>query len=97
VNLFSLGYTVDIFSGEPGESAQLRFALKIFGQISFDLGEISPNQQILRLKNGRNSPNSEEIGAKLNCADLPILGEKNNYCVKNARSSKSYATLIHHI
>jgi hypothetical protein len=29
-------YTVDIFSGEPGESAQLKIALKNFGQISSD-------------------------------------------------------------
>jgi hypothetical protein len=35
-------YTVDIFSGEPGESAQLRFALKNFGRISSDLGEFRP-------------------------------------------------------
>jgi hypothetical protein len=27
----------------------------------------------------RNSP--EIFGAKLNCADSPISGEKNNYCV----------------
>jgi hypothetical protein len=27
----------------------------------------------------RNSP--EILGAKLNCADSPILGEKNHYCV----------------
>jgi hypothetical protein len=33
-----LPYTVDIFSGEPGESAQLRFALKNFGRISSELG-----------------------------------------------------------
>jgi hypothetical protein len=32
-------YTVDIFSGEPGESAQLRIALKNFGRISSDLGD----------------------------------------------------------
>jgi hypothetical protein len=35
-------FTVDIFSGEPGESAQLRFALKNFGRISSDLGEFHP-------------------------------------------------------
>jgi hypothetical protein len=59
-----------------GESAQLSFAPKKFGRISFDLGEISPNQQILRLNNGRNLPKSEEIRPKflranLNCADSP--------------------------
>jgi hypothetical protein len=35
-------YTVDIFSGEPGESAQLRFALKNFVRISSDLDEFRP-------------------------------------------------------
>jgi hypothetical protein len=70
-------YTVDIFLGEPGESTQLRF---------FRVGRIS---SIVKPKNlliwenfaqiERNSP--EIFGAKLNCADSPILGEKNNYCV----------------
>jgi hypothetical protein len=40
-----------------------------------------PNQQILRLNNGRNSPKSEEIRPKflranLNCADSPGSPEK---------------------
>jgi hypothetical protein len=73
-----------------GEPAQLSFAPKIFGQISFDLGEISPNQQILRLSNGRNSPKLGEIRPKflranLNCADSPISNKfrpKKNYCVR---------------
>jgi hypothetical protein len=43
-----------------GESAQLSFAPKIPGEF-FDLGKIFSIQQILRLKNGRNSPKSEEI------------------------------------
>jgi hypothetical protein len=47
------------------------------------MGEISPKQQIIRLQNGRNSPKSEEIRPKflraiLNCADSPVLGEKND-------------------
>jgi hypothetical protein len=45
------------------------------------LGESSPNQQILRLNNGRNSHKSEEdrpkfLGANLNCADSPGSPEK---------------------
>jgi hypothetical protein len=45
------------------------------------LSEISPNQQILRLNNGRNSPKPEEIRPKflrtnLNSADSPGLPEK---------------------
>jgi hypothetical protein len=56
----------------------VKFRPQNFGRISFDLGEISPNQQILRLNNGRNSPKSEEIRPKflranLNCVDI--------YCV----------------
>jgi hypothetical protein len=59
-----------------GESAQLSFAPNNSGDFFFDLGEISPNQQILQLNNGRNSPKSEEIRPKflrvnLNCADSP--------------------------
>jgi hypothetical protein len=34
-------YTVDYFSGEPGESAQLRFALKNFRANFFRFGRIS--------------------------------------------------------
>jgi hypothetical protein len=59
----------------------VKFRPKNFGRISFDLDEISPNQQILRLNNGRNSSNSEEIRPKflranLNCADSPGSPEK---------------------
>jgi hypothetical protein len=38
--------------------------------MSFDLGEISPNQQIFRLNNGRNLPKSEEIRPKFLRANL---------------------------
>jgi hypothetical protein len=82
---FNFRYTVNIFSGEPGESAQLRFALKNSGRF-LRFGRIS---SIVQPKNlliwkffaqiERNSP--EIFGAKLNCADSPISGEKNNYCV----------------
>jgi hypothetical protein len=75
-----------------GESAQLRFALKISGEIlpiwanfvhcsaeTFaDLGEFRPNRKKFA-QIERNSP--EIFGAKLNCAGSPISGEKNNYCV----------------
>jgi hypothetical protein len=49
--------------------------------VEIDLGEVSLNQQILRLNNGRNSPKSEEIRPKflranLNCADSPGSPEK---------------------
>jgi hypothetical protein len=78
-------YTVDIFSGEPGESAQLRSPSKISGEFlpiwaNFvhcsaeefaDLGKFRPNP--------RNLP--EIFEGDLNCADSPISGEKNNYCV----------------
>jgi hypothetical protein len=74
-------YTVIIFLARNGRIRAIKFRPKNFGRISFDLGEISPNQQILRLKNGRNSPKSEKIrpkflGANLNCADSPGSPEK---------------------
>jgi hypothetical protein len=57
-------YTVDIFSGEPGEAAQLRFALKNFGQIYSDLGVFRPlfSRRICCL--GEISPKSKEIRPK---------------------------------
>jgi hypothetical protein len=69
-------YTVIIFLARNGRIRTVKFRPKNFGRISFDLGEISPNQQILQLNNGRNSPKSEEIRLKflranLNCADSP--------------------------
>jgi hypothetical protein len=82
----ALTFTVDIFSGEPGESAQLRFALKKFRANFFRFGRFS---SIFQPKNlliwgnfaqiERNSP--EIFGVKLNCVDSPISAEKNNYCV----------------
>jgi hypothetical protein len=74
--LIEFWYTVIIFLARNGRIHAVKFRPKNFGRISFDLGEISPNQQILRLNNGRNSPNSEEIRPKylranLNCADSP--------------------------
>jgi hypothetical protein len=56
--------TVIIFLAQNGRIRAVKFRSKNFGRISFDLGEISPNQQILRLNNGRNSPKSEEIRPK---------------------------------
>jgi hypothetical protein len=89
-------YTVDIllfFSPETGESAQLRFALKSFGRNSSDLGEFRPFLQPKNLlfwgnfaQIERNSP--EILGAKLNCADSPISGEKNNNCVCQQRMNE---------
>jgi hypothetical protein len=72
-----ISYTVDIFSGEPGKFTQLRFTLKNFGRISSDLGEFRPlfSQRICE----KSSPEIFEV--KLNCADSPISGEKNNNCV----------------
>jgi hypothetical protein len=49
-------YTVIIFLARNGQIRAVKFRPKNFGRSSFDLGEISPNQQILRLNNGRNSP-----------------------------------------
>jgi hypothetical protein len=74
-------YTVIIFLAQNGRIRTVKFRPQNFGRISFDLGEISPNQQILRLNNGRNSPKSEEIRPKflranLNCADSPGSPEK---------------------
>jgi hypothetical protein len=70
-----------IFLARNGRIRAVKFRPKNFGRISFDLGEISPNQQILRLNNGRNSPKSAEIRPKflranLNCADSPGSIEK---------------------
>jgi hypothetical protein len=78
---FSPLYTVIIVLARNGRIRAVKFRPKNFGRISFDLGEIFPNQQILRLKNGRNSPKSEEIRSKflranLNCADSPGSPEK---------------------
>jgi hypothetical protein len=73
---FNKKYTVIIFLAWNARIRAVKFRPKNVGLISFDLGEISPNKQILRLNNGRNSPNSEEIRPKflranLNCADSP--------------------------
>jgi hypothetical protein len=75
------GYTVIIFLARNGRIRAVKFRPENFGRISFDLDEISPNQQILRLNNGRNSPKSEEIRPKLlranlNCTDSPGSPEK---------------------
>jgi hypothetical protein len=70
-------YTVIIFLARNGRTRAVKFRPKNFGRISFDVGEISPNQQIFRLSNGRNSPKMGEfrpkfLRANLNCADSPI-------------------------
>jgi hypothetical protein len=77
--LFPL-HTVIIFLARNGRTRAVKFRPKNFGRISFDLGEISPNQQILRLSNGRKSPKMGEfrpkfLRANLNCADSPILNK----------------------
>jgi hypothetical protein len=76
-----LKYTVIIFLARNGRIRTVKFRPKNFGRISLDLGEIFPNQQTLRLNNGRNLPKSEEIRPKflkvnLNCADSPGAPEK---------------------
>jgi hypothetical protein len=70
-----LFYTVMIFLARNGRIRAVKFRSKNFGRISFDLGEIPPNQQILRLNNRRNSPKSV-LRANLNCADSPGSPEK---------------------
>jgi hypothetical protein len=57
-------YTVIIFLARNGRIRAVKFRPKNFGRISFDLGEISPNQKILRPNNGQNSPKLEEIRPK---------------------------------
>jgi hypothetical protein len=57
-------YTVDIFSGEPGESAQLRFTLKNFGRISSNLSEFLPLFSRRICWFGEISPKSKEICPK---------------------------------
>jgi hypothetical protein len=79
-------YTVDIFSGEPDESAQLGFALKNFGRFSSDFLPIWANfvhcsaEEFVDLGKFRSNRKKfvEIFGAKLNCTDSPISGEKNN-------------------
>jgi hypothetical protein len=83
-------YTVIIFLARNGRIRAVKFRAKNFGRNFSDLGEISLNQQILRLSNGRNSPKLGEIHPKflranLNCADSPISNKfhpKKNYCVQ---------------
>jgi hypothetical protein len=52
--------TVIIFLARNGRIRAVEFRPQNFGRISFDLGEISTNQQIFRLNNGRNLPKSAE-------------------------------------
>jgi hypothetical protein len=78
---YTMTYTVIIFLAQNGQIRAVKFRPNNFGQFFFDWGEISPNQQILRLSNGRNSSNLEEIRPKflkanLNCADSPGSPEK---------------------
>jgi hypothetical protein len=73
--------TVIIFLARNRRIRAVKFRPKNFGRFFFDLGEISPNQKILRLSNGRNSPKAPEIRPKflranLNCADSPGSPEK---------------------
>jgi hypothetical protein len=89
LSIFSGSCTVIIFLARTGQIRAVKFRPKNFGRISFDLGEISLIQQILRLSNGRNSPKLGDIRPKflranLNCVDLPISNKfrpKKNYCV----------------
>jgi hypothetical protein len=87
-------YTVNIFLARNGRIRAVKFGPKNFGRIFFDLGEISPNQQILRLNNGRNSPKSEKIRPKflranLNCADSPGSPEKISTVYRSAECSSN--------
>jgi hypothetical protein len=59
-------YTVMIFLARNGRTRAVKIRPKNFGRISFDLGEISPIQQILRLRNGRDSPISNKFRPKKN-------------------------------
>jgi hypothetical protein len=86
-------YTVIIFLARNGRTRAVKFRPKNFGRISFDSGEISPNQQILRLSNGRDSPKLGKfrpkfLKANLNCADFSISNKfrpKKIYCVEDLR------------
>jgi hypothetical protein len=74
-------HTVIIFLARNGRIRAVKFRPKNFGRISFDLGEISPNQQILRLNKKRNSPKSAVIRplflrVNLNGANSPGSPEK---------------------
>jgi hypothetical protein len=62
-----------------GESAQLNFAPKIFGQNFADLGEFPPNQQTFGWDIGLNSPKSEKnrpqiLGQNLTARIRPFSG-----------------------
>jgi hypothetical protein len=80
------------FFGRTGRIRAVEVRPQRFRANFFRFGQIS---SIVQLKNlliwgnfaqiERNSP--EIFGAKLNFADLPILGEKKNYCVVKVRSS----------
>jgi hypothetical protein len=72
-------YTVIIFLARNGRIRAVKFRPKNFGRISFDLGEISPNQQILRLNNGRNSPKIFEGEPQMR--GFARFARKNIYCV----------------
>jgi hypothetical protein len=85
---FAEQYTVIIFLARNGRTRAVKFRPKNFGRISFDLGEISPNQQILRLSNGRNSPKLGEFQPQLRgFAHFEQVSPKKNYCVHVQLSS----------
>jgi hypothetical protein len=92
-------YTVILFLARNGRIRAVKFRPKNFGRISFDLGEISPNQQILRLNNGRISPKSAEIRPKflranLNCADSPGSPEKISTVYTGCLTERAFCSLI---
>jgi hypothetical protein len=68
-----------------GESAQLNFASKISGEflpIRANFAIVQPKNLLIWGNFAQIERNPPEIfGAKLDCADSPISGEKNNYCV----------------
>jgi hypothetical protein len=64
-HLSTMVHSIDIFSGEPGESAQLRFALKNFGRISSELDEFRPLFSRRICWFGEISPKSKEIRPKI--------------------------------
>jgi hypothetical protein len=77
---FGIGYTVIIFLARNGRIRAVKFRPKNFGRIFFDFGEISPNQQLIRLNNGRNSPKSEEIPSTSTARIRPVRPKKYLLC-----------------
>jgi hypothetical protein len=91
-------YTVIIFLAQNGRIHAVKFRPNNFGRISFDLGEISPNQQILWLNNVRNSPKSEKKSPEIFEGEPQLRGfarlaRKNIYCVARALQKRLFSGL----